>query len=756
MIELAKTYNPKEYEEKIYRLWEEGGYFKPEIKNIDRQSQKPFCIIMPPPNANGDLHIGHALFISIEDIMTRYHRMKGEPTLWLPGADHAGFETQVVFERKLEKEGRTRLEMSREDFYQEVWNFTMENRKNMESQMRRLGASCDWSRKKFTLDPDIIQIVYRTFKQLYEDGFIYRGERLVNYCPKHQTTFSDLEVKYEERIDPLYFIKYPIVKNSKSEARISKKSTASNFIVVATVRPETMLGDTAVAVNPNDERYKNLIGAYVKLPLTDRVIPIIADEFVDPEFGTGAVKVTPAHDMNDWEIGQRHKLPYISVITREGLMAENTGPYRGLTIKDARKKIVEDLEKFGLIEKVDQNYKHRVGVCYKCQTPIEPTILPQWFIKMKPLAEKAIDALKEGKIKIIPEHFEKIYFHWLENIKDWNISRQIWWGIPIPAWFCQKMQNDQCKMKNGIIIDIEKEPKECPYCGSTEIIKDQDTFDTWFSSAEWPYATLLTSNGNQRSETKNPKNKLGLTSDDFETFYPTSVMETGYEILFFWVARMVMLGIYMTGEIPFRVIYLHGTVRDKFKRKMSKSLGNVINPMEVIDLYGADALRMGLVVGNTPGTDLALDENKIKGYRNFANKIWNISRFILSRVDPEIFTRPLLKPQPKTDADNFILNEERLLIEDITSLMEEFRFYLAGEKIYHYAWHKLADKYIESAKSQLSDDSLKENTSIILRWLLERLLKMLHPFMPFLTETIWQNIPHKDSAPLIIQRWPEP
>jgi valyl-tRNA synthetase len=753
MTELPKAYNPAEYEEKIYRLWEEGGYFKPEIKNRKSRTKKAFSIIMPPPNANGDLHIGHALFVALEDIMTRYHRLKGERTLWLPGADHAGFETQVVYERKLEKEGKTRLEMSRDEFYRQVWEFTMENKKNMEMQMRRLGASCDWSREKFTLDPDIIKIVYYTFKTLYEDGLIYRGERLVNYCTKHQTTFSDLEVKYEERIDPLYFIKYPIVKNSKQPPTSNLQPLTSNFIVVATVRPETMLGDTAVAVNPNDKRYKNLIGSYVKLPLTDRIIPIIADKSVDPEFGTGAVKVTPAHDITDWEIGLGHKLPYISVIDRKGFMSENAGVYKGLSIKDARKKIVEDLEKLGLIEKIDPNYSHRVGVCYKCGTPIEPTILPQWFIKMKPLAKKAIEAVKSGKIKIIPDYFEKIYFHWLENIKDWNISRQLWWGIPIPAWFCKKMQNEKCRMKNGIIIDIENEPSECPYCGSGDIVRDSDTFDTWFSSGQWPYATLLASP--TKLKVKNKKLKIPWTTKDFEEFYPTSVMETGYEILFFWVARMVMLGIYMTGEVPFRTVYLHGTVRDKFKRKMSKSLGNVINPMEIVNLYGADALRMGLVVGNTPGTDLSLDEEKIAGYRNFANKLWNISRFALLKIDPIGFKAPLdSQPEPKTEADKTILETEKKTVKEVTELMENFRFYLAGEKLYHYAWHELADKYLETSKQQLAKEELRKNTSLILGWLIKRLLIMLHPFMPFVTETIWQHIAPAE-APIIIQKWPE-
>lgn len=713
---LPKTYNPSEHEEKIYRLWEDGGYFRPASGK-----RQPFCIIMPPPNANGDLHIGHALFIALEDIMTRYHRLKGDAALWLPGADHAGFETQVVYERKLEKGGRTRLEMSREEFYREVWEFTMKNKKNMEAQMRRLGASCDWSREKFTLDRDIVGVVYRTFKKLYDDGLVYRGERLVHYCTKHQTTFSDLEVIYEERADPLYFIRYPL-------------AGGAGEIVVATVRPETMFGDTAVAVHPHDARYRGFIGKSLRLPLTERTIPIIAEEAVDPEFGTGAVKVTPAHDMTDWEIGQRHNLEILPVIRKDGKLNEHT-PYPGLTIEEARRRTVEELKRQGFLVKIDAHYRHRVGVCYKCGTVIEPIILPQWFIKMKPLAEPAIEAVKKGTITIIPKHFERIYFHWLEHIRDWNISRQLWWGIPIPAYFC-----DEC---GRTVIDIERQPTACPSCGASKLRQDPDTFDTWFSSSQWPFATLQTSG-----------------PDDFRRFYPTSVMETGYEILFFWVARMVMLGLYMTGDVPFRTVYLHGTVRDKFKRKMSKSLGNVVNPMEVINLYGADALRMGLIVGNTPGTDLALDEEKIAGYRNFANKLWNISRFILMHVDAGVFRNdPAVLAHmitPRTDADRVILNEEKHIVAEVTGLMDEFRFYLAGEKLYHYTWHTLADKYIEAAKVQLADPKTKTNTEAMLAWLLGRLLIMLHPFMPFVTETIWQHLPHKTSAPLIIQQWPAP
>jgi valyl-tRNA synthetase len=736
MSELPKSYNPREHEEKIYRFWEEGGYFKPQI-NRDNQRESAFCIIMPPPNANGDLHIGHALFVALEDIMTRYNRMLGKRALWLPGADHAGFETQIVYERKLEKQGKTRLEMPRDEFYRRVWDFTMENKKNMEAQMRRLGASCDWSRAKFTLDPDIIQIVYRTFKTLYEDRLVYRGRRLVNYCVRHQTSFSDLEVKYIERKDPLYYIKY-------------------GPFTLATVRPETKFGDTAIAVNPKDRRYQKYIGKEVEIEdvLGKAKLRVIADEAIDPDFGTGVVKVTPAHDMTDWEIGQRHQLEARAVIDKTGRMNEKAGKYAGLSVEEARKAVTEDLKKKGLIQKVDEGYTHNVGVCYKCGTVIEPMLLPQWFVKMQPLAKKAIEAVQSETIKIIPEHFKKTYFHWLENIKDWNISRQIWWGIAIPAW--------RCAQDEKWIITTGEKPEKCPDCGSTDLEQDPDTFDTWFSSGQWPYATLLTTSqqgGERKTKNAKRKTKLPWTTDDFETFYPTSVMETGYEILFFWVARMVMLGLYITNEVPFKTIYLHGTVRDKYKRKMSKSLGNVVNPMEIVDLYGSDALRMGLIVGNTPGTDLALDEEKIAGYRNFANKLWNISRFALMKADAATFGQSLDKaPQPQTNADKTILEADRKIVQEVTELMDNLRFYLAGEKLYHYAWHELADKYIEASKQQLEDETLKFNTSLILVWIIRRLLIMLHPFMPFVTETIWQFLPVDKSAasnkPLIIQHWP--
>jgi len=720
---LKKAYEPKKYEAATYRLWERGNFFTPKIK----RGKKPFTIIMPPPNANGDLHIGHALFVSLEDIIIRYHRLKGEPTLWLPGADHAGFETQVVFERKLAKEGRSRLEMSRQEFYRQVWTFTQKNKKNMEKQLRQLGASCDWSRNTFTLDPAIIRIVYQTFKRLFDDGLIYRGERLVNYCTYHQTSFSDLEVEYVERKDPLYYIKY-------------------GPFSLATVRPETKFGDTAVAVNPKDPRYQKYIGQEIEIEdvLGKSKLKVIADEAVDPEFGTGVVKVTPAHDMTDWEIGERHRLAVRPVINRDGRLNEKAGPYAGLTVEEARKRVVEDLQKKDLIEKIDENYTHQVGVCYKCGTPIEPMILPQWFVKMKPFAKPAIDAVRKGKIKIIPKYFEKTYFHWLKNIKDWNISRQIWWGIPIPAYFCQ-----EC---GKITVRVEGKPKTCPQCRSGNIKQDPDTFDTWFSSGQWPFATLLASGrAKRKGKRQKAKLKLPLTTKDFEYFYPTSVMETGYEILFFWVARMIMLGLYMTGEIPFRVVYLHGTVRDRYRQKMSKSLGNVVNPQEIIGLYGADALRMGLVVGNTPGRDLALAEDKIKGYRNFANKLWNISRFILMNAAG---TTPQGKVGPKTKADHWILKEEKKIIARMNQLMDSFRFYQAAEVIYHYIWHTLADRYLEMSKSQLPDQRLKQNTRKLLAHLLRNSLVMLHPFMPYVTEAIWQEWRGSRKKPLIVESWP--
>ena len=701
----TKPYNPTENESVIYELWEQSGYFNPD--NLPNVTEGPFTIIMPPPNANGQIHAGHALFVTLEDIMIRYKRMRGFKTLWLPGTDHAGFETQVVYEKKLEKEGRSRFNLSREELYAEIMDFVQANKKATENGMRQLGASCDWSREKFTLDPDIIQTVYATFKQMSDDGLVYRGERITNWCTKHQTSLSDLETLSETRKDKLYYMQY-------------------GPLVVATVRPETMFGDVAVAVNPDDERYRQYIGQdiLVQTPIGELKLKVIADEAVEKDFGTGALKITPAHDANDFEIGLRHNLPSVEVIDRYGKLNEKTGKYAGLKIEAAREAVVRDLAELGLLLKTE-DYEHAVSVCYKCGRVIEPRIIPQWFVKMKNLAEQAVKAVKDKKIQIIPNHQEKVFCHWLDNIRDWNISRQIAWGIPIPAKLCEKC--------DYAVVDIENQKTDCPKCGG-RLIKDPDTFDTWFSSGQWPYATL------------------GYpTGEDYRNFYPTDVMETAGDIIFFWVARMVMFGLYRTGQVPFQTVYLHGLVRDAKNQKMSKSKGNVIDPAVIARKYGTDALRMALVTGNAAGTDMALSEDRIKGYKHFANKIWNITRFILENSQGQN------SPVDLVPADEKLLAEFRALTADITTDMENFRFHLASEKIYQYTWHTLADVILEESKPLIfgNNESNRLSRLLTLNIILLDLLKLLHPFMPFLTETIWQSLPQTKEKMLLTARWPE-
>ena len=717
-----KPYNSKEVEEKIYKSWEDSGYFNPDnlpFSKTKNQKPKTFSIIMPPPNANGSLHLGHALAIGLEDVIIRYKRMRGFKTLWIPGADHAGFETQIVYDKVIEKEGRNRFEIPREKLFQEILDFTNKNKKIMESQVRRLGASCDWKREKFTLDSDIISKTQDAFIDLYQKGMIYRGTRLVHWCPKHQTGFSDLEIDHEERRDSLYYIKY-------------------GSIIVATVRPETIFGDTAVAVNPKDKRYKSLIGKEIEVDvvISKLKLKIIADKIVDPQFGTGAVKITPAHDFNDYETWQRHKNEIDGpreVINKYGKMdlvrhfpeSIEAKKYEGLKVLEARKLIVEDLVKNGLMEKIDETYQHNIARCYKCNTAIEPKLMSQWFVKMEPLAKPAINAVKAGKIKFIPERFKKIYFHWLKNIRDWNISRQIVWGIQIPAWQCQ-----DC----SFWIINKSNPIKCPQCGSGKVEQDKDVFDTWFSSGQWPPLTLGYPDG-----------------ADYKNFYPTDVMETGWDILFFWVARMIMLGLYRTKKIPFKYVYLHGLVRDQFKQKMSKSKGNVINPIDMVEKYGSDALRMALIIGNTPGTDSAFSEEKIRGYRNFANKIWQASRFVLINLENFDF-----KSKPKLSAaDKKKLNELVKIKKDISKLMESFKFYAASEKIYHYFWHVFCDKIIEEIKPHLigKDEQSKRSAQYVLSEILKESVKILHPFMPFITEEIYQSLPNKEKELLMIENY---
>ncbi len=667
-MELPSQYNPKETEDKIYKLWEESGFFNPD--NLPTRHKKPFCIIMPPTNANGNLHAGHALVMTIEDIMTRYKRMQGYKALWLPGLDHAGFETQVVYEKKLEKEGRSRFKMSKEELYKEIWDFTAENKTNIKSQVKKIGASCDWSREKFTLDKDVVDTVYSTFEKFKKDGLVYRGKKIINWCPKHQTSLSDLETKDDERTDKFYYLKY-------------------GPFTIATARPETKFGDKYVVMHPKDKRYadykegQKIDLEWINGPITATVIK---DEAIDMDFGTGVMTITPWHDLVDFEIAQRHNLDKEQIIDFQGRLLPIAGEFSGMKIAEARPKIIEKLQQKGLVEKIDENYKHVVKVCYKCNSLIEPQIKEQWFLKMKPLAEPAIKAIKKGDVKFIPGHYKKIALHWLNNILDWPLSRQIVWGIPIPG------------------------------------DESGDTFDTWFSSGQWPYAAL-----------GYPKSK------DFKTFYPTDVMETGGDLIFFWVSRMIMFGLYNTGKAPFKYVYMHGLVLDAKGQKMSKSKGNVINPLDLTDKFGTDALRMALVVGNTPGTSLPLDENKIKGYRNFANKIWNASRFILMQDDK--------KPAAKNDKK--LIKEFEKISKDIAKDMDNFRFYSAAEKIYHYFWHTFCDKIIEDyKKGEVGYDAIFE--------VLTRSLKVLHPFMPFITEHIYQQLPiDKKQKSIMIETWPK-
>lgn len=710
-----KPYNPQENEDRIYALWNESGYFDPD--NLPGDRTEPFTIIMPPPNANGSLHAGHALFVTLQDIMIRFARMRGKRALWVPGADHAGFETQVVYEKKLEKEGRSRFDMKPEALYEEIFAFTQENKSFMEGQIRQLGASCDWSRETFTLDARVIRTVYDTFQKLSDDGLLYRGERIVNWCPKHQTSLSNLETERETRTDPFYYLKY-------------------GPFTIATARPETKFGDKYVVVHPDDPRYTQYKdGQTFELEWINGPIKatLIKDDVIDMSLGTGAMTITPWHDPIDFEIAQRHHLPYEQIIDWRGKLLDIAGEFAGMNIKEARGKIIEKLRGKGLVEKIDEKYVHEVPVCYKCGREIEPQVRPQWFIKMKPLAERAIEAIKNKEVQVLTENHERILLHWLENIQDWNISRQIVWGIPIPAW----QKGDEWKI--GV---------ESPGEGWT---RDSDTFDTWFSSGQWPFTTLGYPDGN-----------------DFKSFYPTTVMETAADILFFWVARMIMLGLYRTGTVPFKYVYLHGLVRDAKGVKMSKSKGNVISPLDVSTEFGTDALRMGLVVGNTPGTDLNLDPRKIGAYKKFANKLWNIARFVMENAGNQhtnLKDMPLTWNATFSDAPEVDLQREfYVLVKDVTSDLEEFRFHLAAEKLYHYVWHRFADEIIEESKEIFksgNEDVIMRRQNFVYDTFKE-LLKMLHPFMPFITEVIWQEMAsqkgekaQKSSSLLMVAKWPD-
>jgi valyl-tRNA synthetase len=713
--EMPKSYEPGKVEEKWYAFWLEKGYFTPEIDS----KMNPFVIIHPPTNITGDMHLGTALVATIEDIMIRWHRMMGEPTLWLPGVDHAGIATQVVVERVLVEEGTSRHELGREKFLERVWAWANTYKSNIIEQHKRLGASVDWSRLRFTMDEGPSKAVRTVFTNLYKKGLIYRGERIINWCPRCATALSDLEVEHKDTNGHLWYVNYPLVDDK------------SKFITVATTRPETIVGDTAVAVNPNDIDFKKLVGKKVLLPAVNREIPIVADEAVDMEFGTGAVKITPAHDPVDFDIAQRQGLPLINILNADATMNENAGPYDGMDRFAAREAIIADLEKSGQLVKTEE-YSHAVGHCDRCQTMVEPISSLQWYVKMESLAAPAIAAVRDGRIKIIPERFTKVYFNWMENIRDWCISRQLWWGHRIPVWYCR-----DC---NEITVAIET-PTTCATCVSSNIEQDPDVLDTWFSSALWPFTTL------------------GWPDDtaDLRYFYPTTVLETGYDILFFWVARMIMMGIEHTGEIPFHTVYLHGLIRDEKGEKMTKTKGNVINPVIVIDDYGTDALRFALLMGTSPGNDSKLSDAKTEAGRNFANKMWNATRFIIRSLETGTKSDAKIDRQKLLAEDRWILSRLNRTIASVTGLMEDFQFGEAERQIHDFLWGEYCDWYIELAKIRLQQN---DTSSLpVLLHVLEKSLRLLHPFMPFITEELWQNIKMHvsglDAESIMVADYPE-
>ncbi|HKR82307.1 MAG TPA: valine--tRNA ligase [Candidatus Saccharimonadales bacterium] len=698
-MKLPKVYNPSEYEGDIYALWEKSEAFAPKGKG------KPYSIVVPPPNANASLHIGFALTMSLQDIAIRYHRLLGDRTLFVPGADHAGFETQAVFEKHLAKAGKSRFDFTREELYSQIWDFVAQNRQGFEEQFRRLGGSVDWSHYTFTLDQKVVKRAYATFKKMWDEGLVYRGERLVNYCTFHGTAFADIEVAYKEEKGSLWYIKYPL-------------TDGSGEIVVATTRPETMLGDTGIAVHPDDARFAKFIGKTAKLPLTNREIPIIADDFVEKGFGTGAVKLTPAHDLNDFEAGKRHDLPMVNVIEHDGTISrEVSETYGGFTIAEARKRIVADLDKQKLLEKTE-SLTHNVGHCYKCDTVIQPLLREQWFVDMQPLAQRAIKELEADKITFYPEAKKDQLINYLKNLRDWNISRQIAWGIPIPAF--QNVDEPE-----DWIYDERVDQETIEVDGKT-YHRDPDVFDTWFSSSSWPYATL------------------DYPSDDLKTFYPLSLMETGGEILYPWVSRMIMLGLYVTGDIPFKAVYIHGYVMAEDGSKMSKSIGNVINAPEVIDEFGADALRMGIVASRAPAVNRGYDRRKVEDARNFCNKLWNIARYIEDKLGDQ--PKRTEKPKPETHADHWMLHKLQQTTEGIAADLDNYRFAEAFDRLYHFVWDDFADWYIEASKAQANNN--------LLAYALEAILKIAHPFAPFVTETIWQTLAWDDSI-LAMSHWPE-
>ncbi|MFC1993467.1 valine--tRNA ligase [Chloroflexota bacterium] len=696
--EMPKAYEPGKVEAKWYKFWLEKGYFTPKID----PDKEPFVIIMPPPNVTGELHIGHALTVTLEDIMTRWHRMKGEPALWLPGVDHAGIAAQVVVEQLLAEEGLDRHQLGRDKFIERMRQWAQKCRQAITGQHQRLGVSCDWSKERFTLDEGPSRAVRTAFVRLFNRGLIYRGERIINWCPRCATAISDLEVNHKDIAGHLYYVRYPLAENKEG------------FITVATTRPETILGDTAVAVNPGDERFKDMIGKKVVLPAVHREIPVVADEAVDLAFGTGAVKITPAHDPVDFEVAQRHGLPLINILNLDATMNENGGPYAGIDRFACRQAILSDLEKDGFLVKIEP-YHHSVGHCDRCQTIIEPLASKQWFIKMAPLAEPAIDAVTSGRVAIIPERFTKVYLNWMENIRDWCISRQLWWGHRIPVWYCK-----EC----GELTVIVEDAKTCSHCGSTSVEQDPDVLDTWFSSALWTHSTL------------------GWPDDTQELryFYPTSVMETGYDILFFWVARMIMMGLEDIGDIPFHTVYLHGLIRDDKGEKMSKVKGNVLNPIDMLEEYGTDALRFALSTGTSPGNDIRLSTSRFEASRNFANKLWNAARFVVRSIEPSDTDMEIQRSLLPVE-DRWILSRLNRTISGVASLMDDFQFGESQRQIHDFLWSEFCDWYIEIAKIRLGSTDKKVSSPVpVLVHVLESSLRLLHPYMPFITEELWQNL----------------
>lgn len=723
---MAKAYDPKQFEQLVYSWWESQGYFKPEIADDEAES---FVISMPPPNVTGALHLGHAITASTEDLMIRYNRMQGKAALWVPGTDHAGIATQLQVEKALRNEGTSREEVGRDEFLKRTWAWKEKHEGLITEQHRRLGASCDWERERFTMDEGLSRAVREAFVRLYEKGLIYRGEYLINWSPGLQTAVSDLEVEYTEETGKMYYFKYMLAESNTPPA---KAEAGHDYVPVATTRPETLLGDTAVAVHPEDERYKHLIGKNCLVPMLNREIPIIADEYVDRKFGTGALKITPGHDPNDFEIGHKYNLPIINIMNKDATINQHGGSYQGMDRFDCRKKLWADMEAAGMTLEV-KPHQMQVPRSQRGGEVVEPIVSTQWFVKMKPLADAGLKAVADGRIKIVPERFSKVYNNWLENIRDWCISRQLWWGHRIPVWYCA-----DC---HGMIVARE-DPTECTHCQSKNIEQDSDVLDTWFSSGLWPFSTL------------------GWPDDtpDLRRYYPTSVMETGYDILFFWVARMIMSGLEYTDEAPFHTVYLHGLIRDEQGKKMSKSFGNVINPLDVMDEYGTDALRFSLLTGSTPGNDMNLSYSRIESNRNFCNKIWNATRFVVSNLDRDVQPPDSggIKMDGLTIPDQWILSRCNEVTTEVTRLIDDFNFGEAGRQLYDFFWSEFADWYIEIAKIRLQseDTAIKQTAQQVVVHVLERTLRLLHPYIPFITEVAWQHLPHQGES-LMIQNWPQ-